>query len=216
MTIGINWRHPFWRYALYAVIGIALVAGAWFLIGRLFPSNPPGPTDSERRSDSLAITKPIDQAAIDSANARIKARAPASAAAEAAARTAQERADRNGHLADSLAVVAAHAADSARAWHAAYDQRTLEATDLRGTIASNAIVITNLRADTTDLRFQLGVVNKRLKTTEDVNAGLRKDLDQARQCKIARVLNCPSRIQTMVLTGVLYFAGDRYQRSKDN
>lgn len=211
--MSVNWKHPFWRYVGIFLAIVVLVVLAWFLVGRLFPSNPAGPTKSERTSDSLDITRPIDQARINSSNALIAGRGKETAAAEAAARTAQASADRNRHLADSLANVAAHSADSARAWHEAYDKRTLEAIDLRSEVAKQVSVIFNLKADTTDLRGQLSIVNKRLKTTEDVNAGLRNDLSQARQCKIAHFINCPSRIQTAALTAVTYFAVDRY-RSK--
>ena len=194
------------RLKLYLIIGcgVVIIVAGWFLIGRIFPSNPPGPTPSERTSDSLAITKPIDQALIDSSNARIAQRQPTSDASIRAARTAQERADQAGHLADSLA------ADSA--WKAAYQKRTEEADSLKSVSAHKDTVIIALMADTVDLRGQLGIVNKRLKTTEDVNAGLRHDLEQARQCKLLGFINCPSRIQTAAITVVSYFAGDRYQR----
>lgn len=202
--LSINWKHPFWRYAGVALAIIAVLWAGWFLIGRLLPSNPPGPTKSEKTSDSLAITKPIDQALIDSSNARIRARGGASAAAETAARRAQDRANNAKRRADSLAI--------AREWESAYIARTEEADSLKSVVAFSATVIFNLKADTTDLRGQLSIVNKRLKTTEDVNAGLRKDLDHARECKIAHLVNCPNRIQTVALTAVTYFAIERYQR----
>lgn len=208
----LNLRNPIARYVLIGLVILAVVAAGWFLIGRLFPPNPAGPTESERRSDSLAITKPIDQALIDSSNARIAARGPASARAEAAASAAQASANRNRQIADSLALVAAQAADSTKAWHAAYDARNSEAIDLRSTVASDAITISSLKADTTDLRSQLGIVNKRLLTTEDVNRGLRKDLAQARTCKIIGLIQCPSRIQTAALTLVTYVVVDRVRR----
>lgn len=200
----LNWRHPAVRIGAYIVAGIAVGALVLFLVGRLFPSNPPGPTESERTSDSLDITKPIDQALIDSANARIAARQVVSERADAAARIAQDRANRAQRRADSLAI--------AREWEGAYISRTEEADSLKSVVASNATVIFNLKADTTDLRGQLSIVNKRLKTTEGVNAGLRRDLTQARQCKVLGVLRCPSRIQTAALALVTYVVADRYQR----
>ncbi len=197
--MNILWK----RYALIAAGILILAAGGWFLIGRIFPSNPPGPTPSERTSDSLAITKPIDQALIDSANARIVARAAASGRADLAARIAQERASQAKRVADSLAI--------AREWEGAYIARTEEADSLRSTVAHKDTVILALMADTVDLRFQLSTGNKRLKTTEDVNAGLRRDLDNARKCKIAGLLPCPSRIQVAAMTAVAYFATERYR-----
>jgi hypothetical protein len=182
------------------------------LVGRIFPSNPPGPTQSEQTADSLKATKPAEQALIDSSNARIAARDAATAQAEGAARASQASAQHSRHLADSLAVVAASTADSVTAWHDAYVNRSAEASSLRTVVASDAITISNLKADTVDLRFQLKTVNKRLLTTEDVNVGLRKDLAQARECKILFV-NCPSRIQTAAMTAAAYFAIDLY-RSK--
>lgn len=73
-------------------------------------------------------------------------------------------------------------------------------------------VILSLKADTTDLRQQLGIVNRRLATTEAVVVGLRWDLQQARKCKIAGFVNCPSRIQTAAMTAVAIFAVNRYQK----
>lgn len=199
------------RYLLLGAGVLVLFAGAWFLIGRLFPSNTPGPTKSEKTADSLAITKPIDQALIDSSNARIVARGKASSVAESSAKASQASAARERRVADSLAAVAAVAVDQASAWHSAYDARNSEAIDLRKAVDSNIVVIASLKADTTELRFQLTTVNKRLKTTEDVNAGLRKDLEQARECKILGFVNCPSRIQSAALTVVTYVAVDKYR-----
>lgn len=199
------------RYLLIGVGVLVLFAGAWFLVGRLFPSSPEGPTKSEKTSDSLAVTKPIDQTLINSSNARIAARGKTSSAAESSAKASQASAARERHIADSLAAVAAVAIDQASAWHSAYDARNAEAVDLRKTVDSDIVVIASLKADTTDLRFQLSTVNKRLKTTEDVNKGLRKDLENARQCRIIGRLNCPSRIQTAALTLVTYIAADRYR-----
>jgi len=195
-----NWSHPLWRWL---AIGVAVVVAGWFLITRLLPDNKPGPTPSERTSDSLAITKPIDKGLIDTSNAHIVARQPSSNAAIEAARIAQDRANAAKRRADSLAI--------AKAWQAAYIARTEEADSLRSAGVKKDLVIFNLKADTTDLRFQLGIVNKRLKTTEDVNAGLIKDLHNAQQCKIAHFINCPSRIQTAAMTAVVYFATERYR-----
>ena len=198
--MSINWRHPFWAYL---GIGIVVIVAGWFLIGRIFPSNPPGPTPSEKTSDSLAITKPEDQAKIDSSNARIVERGKVSTIATEAARIAQERANSARRRADSLAI--------AKVWQGAYIARTEEADSLRSVTVSDAKVIFNLKADTTDLRFQLLTINTRLSKTEQVNAGLRKDLDHARQCKILGLVNCPSRIQTAAMTAVVYFATERYR-----
>lgn len=199
------------RYVLISVGVVVLFAGGWFLVGRLFPSAPEGPTKSEKTSDSLSVTKPIDQALIDSSNARIAARGKTSSVAEASAKASQASAAKERQVADSLMAVAAVAVDQASAWHSAYDARNAEATDLRKAVDSDVVVIVSLKADTTDLRFQLRIVNTRLKTTEDVNEGLRKDLAEARECKILGRLNCPSRTQTAALTLVSYIAIDRYR-----
>lgn len=199
------------RYLLIGAGVLALFAGGWFLVGRLFPSAPEGPTKSEKTSDSLSVTKPIDQALIDSSNARIALRGKTSSVAESSAKASQASAAKARHIADSLAAQAALAIDQASAWHSAYDARNSEAIDLRSNRDSLLSVVVSLKADTTDLRFQLSKVNTRLKTTEDVNEGLRKDLENARQCRIIGRLNCPSRIQTAALTLVTYIAADRYR-----
>lgn len=197
------------RITLIVLALIAAGALAWFLVGRLFPDNPAERTENERRADSLAITKPIDQALIDSSNARIAARAGSSAAADRAVKTAQERAARERRRADSLAAVA----KTADEWKAAYDARSSENADLRTAVLGKDKTIFNLKADTTDLRLQLGIVKKRLKTTEDVNEGLVEDLAKARRCKIVGLINCPSRIQTAALTAITVIAVDRYKSS---
>lgn len=199
-----NTKHPAVRYALALLAIAAVVAVVWFLVGRIFPSNPPGPTKSERTADSLRATKPADNALIDSSNARIRARGVVSGRADAAARLAQDRANRARRIADSLAI--------AREWEGAYISRTEERDSLVSVVASDALVIFNLKADTTELRGQLGIVNKRLKTTEDVNSGLQDDLERIRRCKILGFINCPSRIQTAALTALTVVVVDRYRR----
>lgn len=201
----LNLKHPVVRWVLIGLAILAIAAAGWFLIVRIFPSNPPGPTENEKRADSLAATKANDQALLDSSNAQIRSRGVASGVATRAARDAQDRANRAKRRADSLAI--------ARQWEGAYNERSAEATELRATVASNATVIANLKADTTAMREQLGIVNRRLATTEAVVVGLRWDLQQARKCKILGLVNCPSRIQTVALTAVAFYAADRY-RSK--
>lgn len=191
------------QYIVTGAVLVALVIGGWFLVGRLFPSNHPGPTKNEKTADSLDITRPIDKALIDSLDARIASRALVSNRAEAGARTSQESANRAKRIADSLAIE--------RKWENAYTERSAEAVSLRTTVAQKDTIIVALKADTTDLRTQLGVVNRRLAKTEAVVVGLRWDLEQARQCKILGFINCPSRIQTAAMTAVAYFAVNRYQ-----
>lgn len=201
--MSLNWRHPAVRIGAWIIAMLAVAALVWFLIGRIFPSNPPGPTENEKRADSLAITKANDQMLIDSSNARIRSRGVESRVADAAARNAQDRADRAKRRADSLAI--------AREWEGAYISRTEEADSLKSVVRLDATTISNLKADTTDLRDQLGVVNRRLAKTEAVVVGLRWDLQQARKCKILGFINCPSRVQTTALTAVAVIAVDRYR-----
>lgn len=185
----LNLRHPVVRWVLIGLAIMAVAVVGRFLIGRLLPDNQPGPTKSEQSADSLKATKPAEQALIDSSNARIVRRGVVASRAESAANRAKRRAD-------SLAI--------ARAWEGAYVARTEEADSLRG-------VVTALKADTTDLRTQLGIVNRRLEKTEAVVVGLRWDLQQARKCKIIGLINCPNRVQTAALTAVAVIAVDRYR-----
>lgn len=202
--MSLNWKHPGVRIGAWIVAGLLVAGLVWFLVVRIFADDPPGPTESEKRADSLAATKANDQALLDSSNARIRSREVASGEAIRAAMDAQDRANRSRRRADSMAI--------ARAWEGAYRARTEEAIDLRAKGASDATLIANLKADTTDLRQQLGIVNRRLATTEAVVVGLRWDLQQARRCKILGIVKCPSRIQTVALTAVAFYAADRYQR----
>lgn len=201
--MSLNWKHPGVRIGVWIVAGLLVAGLVWFLVVRIFADQPLGPTESERRADSLDITKPFDQALLDSSNARIRSRGVASGEATRAGKDAEDRANRAKRRADSLAI--------AKQWDSAYTARTQEAIDLRTTVASNATVIANLKADTTDLRQQLGIVNRRLATTEAVVVGLRWDLQQARKCKILGIVNCPTRIQTAALTVVAVVGIDRYR-----
>lgn len=187
--MNLNYNHPYVRIGGLILAGVVAVALVWFLVGRLFPDNPKGPTESEIASDSLRLTKPAEQALLDSIDARIARRGLVSSRAESGANRAKQRAD-------SLAI--------ARAWEGAYVARTEETDSLR-------TVVTELKADTTDLRFQLTTINKRLTSTERVNEGLIEDLAKARRCKIIGLLNCPSRIQTVALTALTVVVVQRYQ-----
>lgn len=200
----LNLKHPVVRWVLIGLATIAVAVAGWFLVGRLFPDNQPSPTKSEQSADSLRITKAAEQALLDSIDARIASRGILSSGAESGARTSQVRADQSRRRADSLAI--------ARQWESAYGERSMEADTLRKAVTQKDTVILLLKADTADLRTQLGIVNRRLEKTEAVVVGLRWDLQQARRCKILGLLNCPSRIQTVALTAVAFYAVDRYQR----
>lgn len=199
----LNYKHPAVRISGLIVAGIVAVVLVWFLIGRLFPDNPKGPTENEITSDSLRLTKPAELALLDSIDARISRRGLISNQAESGARTSQDRAARNRRVADSLAI--------AQAWEGAYTERTVEAANLRTAVAQKDTVILALKADAFDLRTQLTIGKNRLAATERVNEGLIEDLAKARRCKIIGLINCPSRIQTVALTALAVVAVDRYQ-----
>lgn len=212
MSVTLNLKHPGVRWVLVVLAILATAALGWFVVGRLFPSNPPGPTQGQISSDSLKATKPAEQALIDSSNARIAARVPVSTLANASARASQDRANRERARADSLAALAAQQAGNAVAWKNAYVARDSEAVELRSTIASDNTIIFNLKADTTDLRFQLKTVNKRLSDTELANSRLYDDIERLKRCKILGFINCPSRIQTAALTFLTVKGVEAYQR----
>lgn len=193
-----------WRIIAWVAGGILAIALVWFLVTRLFPDNPQGPTKNERTADSLAATKPAEQALLDSLDARIRSRALVSERAASTARMAQDQSGNSRRRADSLAI--------AKAWQGAYNERSKEASLLRITVAQKDTVIEALKADTTDMRTQLGIVNRRLATTEAVVVGLRWDLQAARRCKILGLINCPSRIQTAALTVLSVVAIDHYRK----
>lgn len=211
MTVTLNMRHPAVRWVLIVLAIILASAAGWFLVKRLFPSNPAGPTQGQITSDSLRATKPAEVALIDSSNARIAARGVETARAEAAARSSQDRANRERARADGLAALARQASDTARAWRDAYDARTNEADELRSTIVQDNTIIFNLKRDTTDLRFQLKTINKRLSDTELANSRLYDDIERLKRCKILGMINCPSRVQTAALTFLLVKGVEKYQ-----
>jgi hypothetical protein len=214
MSVTLNLKHPVVRWVLIVLAVLALFAAGWFLVGRLFPSNPASRSKSQVTADSLKATKPAEVALIDSSNARIAARGSETARAELAAKASQDRAIKERARADGLAAAARQASDTAKAWRDAYDARTSEAVDLQSTIDTDNKIIFNLKADTTDLRFQLKTINTRLATTEKVNSGLQDDIERIQRCKILGMINCPSRIQTAALTFLVVKGVEKYQARK--
>lgn len=212
MSVTLNFKHPVVRWVLIVLAILLVLTAGWFLVGRLFPSNPASRSKSQITADSLEATKPAEVALIDSSNARIAARDAETQLAELAARASQDRAIKERARADALAALARQASDTAKAWRDAYEARTSEAVELRSTIDTDKTIIFNLKKDTTDLRFQLKTINTRLATTEKVNSGLQDDIERIQRCKILGLINCPSRIQTAALTFLAVKGVEAYQR----
>jgi hypothetical protein len=214
MSVTLNLKHRVVRWVLIVLAVLVLAALVWFTIKRLFPSNPPGLTQGQITSDSLRATKPAEIALIDSSNAKIAARVPASTLAIASAKASQDRANKERARADGLAALAAQQATNSLAWKNAYEARNSEALDLRSTIVEDNTIISNLKADTTELRFQLRTINKRLSDTELANSRLYDDIERLKRCKILGLINCPNRIQTAALTFLVVKGVEKYQAQR--
>jgi hypothetical protein len=120
----------------------------------------------------------------------------ASAVQLAAAKAAASRAD-------SLAIVARTSADSATAWHRAYDARTEEAGKLQNALAQKDSALTSERSAFFQLSGAYDRDTLRRIAIEKVNDGLKDDIAKLQQpCRIVGPIPCPSRTAVALLAGV--------------
>ena len=190
-------------------LGIAGVVAAIFAVGYLVKgwggsSAPKIDPKTQHSIDSLTVTKPAFDSTQKAAAQRVAhdtivtiIHDKASNVALAAARTAQARAD-------SLATEASRAADSATAWHRAYDARTTEATGLRVAVAEKDSALTSERDARITLARTYGADTLRRIAIERVNRGLQDDIAKLEQpCHIVGPIGCPSRTTTGVIAALL-------------
>lgn len=158
------------------------------------------PPRTQRSLDSLAITKPT----FDSAQAAQRLAVVHDTVVSIVYRTKVERvmvhADAEHARADSLAVVAAAATDSAATlWHRAYDVRTSEADSLRHALVLSDSAWQHERDAYTGMRLLYQNDTLRRHAVEKVNTELTVAIGKLQQpCRLLPFIPCPSRTVTAI------------------
>lgn len=171
------------------------------------PSSPLIPAVTQNTIDSLSKTRSVFNQQHDSTIKIIVKDTIAAVVAQREANAAKTQAGHYAATADSLAKAARISADSAHLWHLAFDSRTQEADSLRSAFVAESTSYVRER----DARIKyMGLFladSVRLDKTEQVSISLQKALSHAEtKCTVAKVLKCPSRTETAILTVVSVLA----------
>jgi hypothetical protein len=172
----------------------AVVCGAAGYCTR--PDPAPLPAKTQARVTRHAIQSAADSNEIKRLAGERDRAAEALAAQIAITKQTEVVAQQYQRAADTLqkvAIVALTAADSARAWHAAYDARTHEAEQLRleNTQKDSSLAIARLQATVADSASLIWAGHAARSDT--LIAELLPLAQQRDRCKILWVVNCPSR-----------------------
>lgn len=189
------------RAALLLTIGFAAIVLLYYVDGQ----GAGVPADITKTADSLEATRP----ALDSQLAR-SARAGDSSARvqrqlQLRERRIRARADSLERLADSLAAIGAaatSAADSAKAYAAAYELEKATADSLRAENQAKDARIQLLVADTTRLAGDRDSLQRRNQALEAFTMRLRSELAKATECKLIGPIRCPTRRETAVVSAL--------------
>ncbi len=155
----------------------------------------PLPAAVRALDDSLRATRADVAAAIDTLTKSSTAHERAADRSGIVAARHDSAAVVAGRLADSLGELARRSADSAGAYRAAYEARTAEAIELRGTIRADSETIGQLRATVADERLRFSTLARRDTLLEQVNGDLRTAAERAGECRILWRVKCPTRAQ---------------------
>lgn len=158
------------------------------------------PAQTQATIDSLVITKPAYRADQDTLTAHAQR---ADSAAHRALRTSQRFQDSALRLslrADSLARVASEQGDSAIKWEAAYWARTSESVQLHLEVQALQLATDSLVGEVGYWQLKYDSADARGRAFERLNASLAQDVKHASECRIMRVLDCPSRVQVAAAT----------------
>lgn len=189
----------------YAVLMVAVIALA---IGYLFKScsRDPGekiPARVTKTIDSLDRTAPGFDSSQKANITRVIHDTIQSTHFQEAARNAEGRARLAQSRADSMALVASTAADSATAWRGAYEARTREAEELRVSVAQKDSALARERGALLHLSDAYRADTLRRIAIESVNRDLRIAIARLEvPCRIIGPLRCPSRTTTAVLSAI--------------
>jgi hypothetical protein len=197
------------RAAIIVVGAVLIIAGLAVFKACRDPGNAI-PEKEQHTIDSLKAAKPGFNRTADS----IRAVVVTDTVRSVVYRTKVERvlvaAATDRTLADSLsrlASIATTAADSATRYHAALDVRTREADSLRLAVVFADSAWKSERAAVAGLQILYGADTLRRVAVEQLNARLVADVKTAGQCRVLRVMACPSRGVAFLGGAVLAGAG---------
>lgn len=191
------------KLVLFGTVILLILGGLW-LWSRHKGNEPKIPKETQETIDSLRVTKPAFDHTQDSIRRIVVYDTMQATRAQAAAEKARASAQAQQHRADSLAVVARTSADSATAWHRAYDARTEEAVNLRTAFAEKDSAYRSERHARQALEVNYGADTTRRIAIEKVNKDLLQAIDRLEQpCRVLGPIPCPSRTVAAVGTGIL-------------
>jgi hypothetical protein len=205
MNIPPSIRAQFTGLTGLAAVIIAALAFGYMMKSCARPNGPEKlPPAIASTIDSLDRTKPDFTHKQDSIRTVVVRDTVASERYKAAARRLEVTAVAQGARADSLARLAGQQNDSAAAWRTAYDARTLEASQLRSTVSQLDSAFQSEKNARQSLAVAYGADTLRRIAVEQLNAGLRKAVDDLeRPCRFARFISCPSRTTTGVVSAIV-------------
>jgi len=165
---------------------------------------PPIPPAVAARIDSLATTAPVFDSTVTTLLAGAERRAAEDRRLARKERALRALADTLGHRADSLALHASEAVDSAATWRGAYEARTVEAVALRVVVDTLHARVDTLTARGDSLHAVATLALERLDLTSGVVVDLRAAIVTATSCRWGGPLSlpCPSRRQSFVAGGL--------------
>lgn len=187
--------------AALAIVGV-------FLLGRSCAPDPAAlPARTQARVTEYHVRSTIDSSGIRTQRALERKDSVTAAAARIQIAAGAVKIRELRAAADTLAMMAVHAADSATAWHAAYDARSLEADSLRsaGVQKDSVITITmhGWRAADSAFAIQAG----QLARSDTLIAELLPLAQRRDHCSILfGTIKCPTRKQAFVGGVITFFA----------
>jgi hypothetical protein len=196
------------KLAGISVVGLVIIALAVALVMSQCrsPEKPKIPPQDQAALDKQASTLPAFNKTQDSGNVIIKHDTIFAKATNASANQSKANAAKLEAAADSiarLAVLATTAADSARKYHQAFDERGLAIDSLHTAIVKKDSAIQYWHDAFTGKQFLYTADSARRVAAEDLTGRLKKDIDKLQQpCKVIGPIPCPSRIVASTLSGI--------------
>ena len=161
------------------------------------------PPATQKTIDSLIVMKPAFVHTQDSLKTVVVRDTQRAMMAEKAARLAIASAQRARSVADSFAQIARTVTDAGQSWHTAYDERTVEADNLRVAVAQKDSAYRDERDARQGLQKLYVSDTLRRVVVEKVVVDLTDAIKHLQQpCRIVGPVPCPSRTVTFVLAGI--------------
>lgn len=186
------------------------VAIVFAIAGRCTAPDPaPLPAKTQARLERHTIETRVDSVEIrrllrerDRAEAEVQEQLSISVQAGAAAMWSKKTAD----SLRAIAEIATSATDSARAWHAAYDARTLEADSLESANAQLNAAITTSQREAAVIDSISHVWAGHAARSDTLILELLPLAQRGDRCRILGLVKCPSRKQTAIAAAVATIA----------